>query len=85
MTCLYKRRSQGDYIDRIGEVTVKTEAEIGATWQHPTECQQPLEAGRSKEQILPKSAYRGSKAWLTPSFQPIDIDSRLMHSRSVRK
>ena len=50
----YKRKAEGiRYTDHRGEGNVKTEAETGVMQPQVKECQQPSEAGRSKQQILP--------------------------------
>lgn len=44
---------------------MKTQAETGAIWSQVKECQQSPEAGRDKEQILPRT-FGSSVALATP-------------------
>ena len=46
--------AEGDLTtDKKGEGNVSTEAETGVMLSQAKECQQPPEAGRGKERILP--------------------------------
>lgn len=51
--CLYKRETKGDHINRGKEGSVTMEAGIGAMWPQAKKCQQPIEAGKGREWILP--------------------------------
>ena len=59
MTLLFSE-AEADFIEthRAGR-HMTTRLEIGVTWQQEKECQQPLEAGRGKEQILPYIPHEG--------------------------
>lgn len=48
----YKRVTEGDLIHRRGGGDMTREEEIGVIWLQTKECQQLLEAGRGKEEIL---------------------------------
>ena len=49
----YRRKAEGDHSDGKREDDVKIEAEIGGMQSQAKECQQPSEARRGKEWILP--------------------------------
>lgn len=59
------------------------EEEIGVIWLQTKECQQLLEAGRGKEEILSYRALRGNTALLTPWYQPSDSDFGSLVSRTL--
>ena len=52
--CPHETEAEGDLTtDKKGEGNVSTEAETGVMLSQAKECQQPPEAGRGKERILP--------------------------------
>ena len=69
--CHYKRHAE-EKTGHGGEGDRKTQAELEVMWPQVKECQQPPEAGKGKEQILPWSLRkeRNSVNTLISAFWP---------------